>query len=78
MAKTPAQRGERGSGGGSGGGLPRDDRQLGEGGRAGAEATREARKRIPRDSTARDDADFHGPGVITGRNAEDLKAAAVQ
>lgn len=76
MAKTPAQRGERGSGGGSG--LQRDDRQLGEGGRAGAEATRGARKRIPRDSTARDDADFHGRGVITGRNAEDLKAAAVQ
>lgn len=71
----PLRRGERGV---AVGGLRRDDRQLGEGG-AGAEATRgELAKRIQRESTAGDDADFHGPGVITGRNAEDLKAAAVQ
>lgn len=53
----PLRRGERGV---AVGGLRRDDRQLGEGGGAGAEATRGPRKRIPRESTARDDVDFHG------------------
>lgn len=74
----PLRRGERGV---AVGGLRRDDRQLGEGGDAGGRARKpqgELAKRIPRESTAGDDADFHGPGVITGRNAEDLKVAAVQ